>query len=203
MEDEPLGPDQQIEVVCQLAQEAFNNKTTELEGQLADVQQAISEQNSILAQQSHRREVLTKQVTELRRALQDLHTQNDEAERDVEDLGEQRARLVEFKKTLMKTVNAEEGRSVASSEERTPAWESYLTERRPDASHPSRDASIFSVTRDLKSQLPYDDYRKLTQELRRLTKGEQSKAETIAKLRVLLRGRESSFEVLQSVLEGS
>jgi hypothetical protein len=185
MEEDPLSPDQQIELVCELAQQAFLTKSQSLESQLTQITQAQAEQDTILAQQATRRETLSFQLHDLRRALQDLALRTQAGERDVERLAEQKRQLSDFKSLLLRTVTA-------SREERP--WDSYLTEGKAD---------VFSVTQDLKAQLSSEEYHKVTTELRRMTSREQSKAETIAKLRVVLRDHESALSALQGVLEDS
>jgi len=185
MEEDPLSPDQQIELVCELAQQAFLTKSQALESQLSQLAQAQAEQDAVLAQQATRRETLSSQLHDLRRALQDLALRSQIAERELERLAEQKRQLQDFKSLLLKTVTA-------SREERP--WDSYLTEGKAD---------LFSVSQDLKAELPAEEHRKVTAELRRMASGEQSKAETVAKLRVLLRNHEAALATLQGVLDDS
>jgi hypothetical protein len=196
MEEETLSPEQQMDLACQLAQQAFAGQTLQLETQLAEVRQALRDQERTLLSQSERKNELSKQSFSLMKAYQDLKARNQDLGRDIEDLQSQKQKLLEFKASLIQTVHSEDSRLSESTGNGKP-WESYLTDsgRKPD---------VFSVTRELKTKLSYESYKRLTLELMRMSKGEQSKTETLAKMRVLLRGHEDSFSVLQTVvLEGS
>lgn len=182
-EEEPLSPDQQIELVCELAQQAFVAKSQSLEAQLEQLTEAQTQQDAILAEQAARRDSLSSELHSLRRALQDLAMRYQATEQDIEFLSQQKRQLQDFRTSLLKTVS--------TSKEEKP-WKSYLTEAQSD---------VFSLTQELKTELSSEDYRKVTTELRRMASGEQSRTETLAKLRVLLRDRKAVLATLQEVLE--